>query len=49
VSERRDGRRVYYRIDPTGLRPLIDWIAHYQAFWLERVGRLQTLLTEMEE
>jgi len=49
VSERRDGRLVYYRVDPTGLRPLIDWIAHYQAFWLERVGRLQTLLTEMEE
>jgi len=49
VSERRDGRLVYYRVDPTGLRPLIDWIAHYQAFWLERVGRLQTLLSEMEE
>ena len=49
VSERRDGRLVYYRVDPTGLRPLIDWIAHYQAFWLERIGRLQTLLSEMEE
>ncbi len=33
VSERREGRLVYYRIEPEGLRPLIDWIAHYQAFW----------------
>lgn len=49
VSERRDGRLVYYRIEPNGLRPLIDWIAHYQAFWLERLDRLQALLKEMDE
>jgi DNA-binding transcriptional ArsR family regulator len=49
VSERRDGRLVYYRVEPHGLRPLIDWIAHYQAFWLERLDRLQALLKEMDE
>jgi DNA-binding transcriptional ArsR family regulator len=49
VSERRDGRLVYYRVEPNGLRPLIDWIAHYQAFWLERLDRLQALLKEMDE
>jgi len=31
------------------LRPLIDWIAHYRAFWLERLDRLQALLKEMDE
>ena|SRR5438552_11858618 len=49
VTERREGRLVYYRVKPKGLRPLIDWIAHYQAFWLERLGRLETLLKEMDE
>jgi DNA-binding transcriptional ArsR family regulator len=49
VSERRDGRLVYYRIDPTGLRPLIDWLTHYQAFWPERVDRLHALLKEMDK
>ncbi len=49
VSERRDGRLVYYRVEPSGLRPLIDWVAHYQAFWLERLDRLQALLKEMDE
>jgi DNA-binding transcriptional ArsR family regulator len=49
VSERRDGRLVFYRVEPKGLRPLIDWIGHYQAFWLERVDRLQALLKEMDE
>jgi DNA-binding transcriptional ArsR family regulator len=49
VAERRDGRLVYYRVQPRGFRPLIDWITHYQAFWPERLDRLQTLLKEMEE
>ena len=49
VSERRAGRLVYYRVDPKGLRPLVDWIAQYQAFWVERLDRLQKLLEEMDE
>jgi DNA-binding transcriptional ArsR family regulator len=49
VSERREGRLAYYRVEPKGLRPLVDWIAHYQAFWVDRVGRLQKLLEEMDE
>ena len=49
VSERREGRLVYYRIEPEGLRPLIDWIAHYQAFWLERMTNLKTLLATLED
>jgi DNA-binding transcriptional ArsR family regulator len=48
VRERREGRMVYYRVDPLGLEPLVDWIAHHQAFWLDRVSRLEKLLEEME-
>jgi DNA-binding transcriptional ArsR family regulator len=47
VSQRRDGRVVYYRIEPNGLRPLINWIAHYQKFWPERIAKLETLLEGM--
>jgi DNA-binding transcriptional ArsR family regulator len=49
VTERRDGRLVYYRVQPKGFRPLFDWITHYQAFWPERLDRLHKLLKEMEE
>lgn len=49
VSSRREGRCVYYRVDPRGMRPLIDWIAHYRAFWAERVDRLEQLLENMGE
>jgi DNA-binding transcriptional ArsR family regulator len=49
VKQRREGRRVYYRIEPAGLRPLVDWIDRYQTFWHERVDRLKALLEEMDE
>ena len=49
VRERRAGRQVFYRVEPKGLKPLVDWLSHYRAFWVERLGKLQTLLREMEE
>ncbi len=48
VSGRREGRLVYYRVEPRGMKPLIDWITHYRAFWLEHVDRLEKLLQKME-
>ena len=49
VAERREGRLVYYRVEPKGLRPLVDWITHYQAFWADRAERLRALLEEMDK
>ena len=49
VKARRAGRLVYYRVDSRGMKPLIDWIAHYRAFWTEHVGRLERLLDSMDE
>jgi len=49
VDGRREGRCVYYRVEPRGMKPLIDWIAHYRAFWADRVDRLEKLLEKMDE
>ena len=49
VTGRREGRCVYYRVEPKGMKPLIDWIAHYRAFWPQRVDRLERLLEKMEK
>jgi DNA-binding transcriptional ArsR family regulator len=49
VNARREGRCVYYRVQPRGMKPLIDWIAHYRAFWAEHVERLERLLEDMDE
>ena len=49
VNGRREGRLVYYRVDPLGMKPLIDWVAHYRAFWRQHIDRLEELLEKMEE
>ncbi|HEX5748498.1 MAG TPA: metalloregulator ArsR/SmtB family transcription factor [Archangium sp.] len=49
VDSRREGRCVYYRVEPRGMKPLIDWISRYRAFWTERVGRLEQLLDKMDQ
>ena len=48
VRERREGRLVYYRVEPKGLRPLVAWIGHYQTFWVDRLANLQRLLEDMD-
>jgi DNA-binding transcriptional ArsR family regulator len=49
VKGRREGRWVYYRVNPRGMKPLIDWVAHYRAFWTEHVDRLEALLEKMDQ
>jgi DNA-binding transcriptional ArsR family regulator len=48
VAERPSGRHVFYRAEPQGLAPLVDWISHYGAFWRERFANLDTLLKEID-
>jgi len=48
VNARREGRCVYYRVRPRGMKPLIDWIAHYRVFWTEHVERLEQLLEKID-
>ncbi len=49
VNGRREGRCVFYRTEPLGMQPLIDWIAHYRTFWKEKVAHLEELLEGMDE
>jgi DNA-binding transcriptional ArsR family regulator len=48
VAERPAGRNVYYRAEPEGLAPLVDWMSHYGVFWRERFANLRTLLKEID-
>jgi DNA-binding transcriptional ArsR family regulator len=48
VAERAQGRNVYYRAQPEGLAPLVDWMSHYGVFWHERFANLRTLLKEID-
>ena len=48
VTERPQGRNVYYRAQPEGLAPLVDWMTHYGVFWRERFADLRSLLKEID-
>lgn len=48
VSERPQGRNVFYRAKAGGLAPLSDWLDHYDAFWRGRFADLRALLTEID-
>src|SRR5690606_9988260 len=43
VTGRREGRCVVYRVEPRGMKPLVDWMNHHRAFWAERAERLERL------
>ena len=49
VSERRAGRYVNYRVEPSGLAPLHQWLAQSRAFWPDRIDALKDLLREMDQ
>ncbi|MEZ4329926.1 MAG: metalloregulator ArsR/SmtB family transcription factor [Polyangiales bacterium] len=49
VSGRREGRCVYYRVEPGGMEPLVNWLKQYRAFWTDRLDRLEDLLTRMDQ
>lgn len=48
VVERPEGRNVYYRAEPQGLAPLVEWMGCYAVFWRERFADLRTLLQEID-
>jgi DNA-binding transcriptional ArsR family regulator len=48
VAERPEGRNVYYRAQPKGLEPLVEWMDHYAVFWRDRFDNLKNLLKEID-
>jgi len=49
VRERREGRQTHYSAQPQGLKPLIDWMSLYGAFWRDRFDHLESLLNRMDQ
>ena len=41
VSERAEGRHVYYAPSPEPLLAVRDWLTPYERFWRDRLARLR--------
>jgi DNA-binding transcriptional ArsR family regulator len=48
IADRAQGRNVFYRPEPRGLAPLVDWMSHYGVFWHDRFADLRTLLKDID-
>ena len=49
VTCRTDGRRRLYRLEPTRLRPLHEWLAKYEQAMNDRLDRMEGYLKELQE
>jgi DNA-binding transcriptional ArsR family regulator len=49
VRDRRDGRETHYSAQPQALKPMLDWIGVYGAFWRDRFDQLEKLLNRMDQ
>jgi DNA-binding transcriptional ArsR family regulator len=49
VKCRAEGRRRLYRLEPTRLAPLHEWLAKYEQAWNDRLDRLDDYLKELQQ
>ena len=49
VQVREQGRQRLYRLDGRALKPLHDWVRHYERWWSERFGELDVVLDELRQ
>jgi DNA-binding transcriptional ArsR family regulator len=40
IVGRQEGRERLYRLNPTALQEVSDWVAHYERFWRGRLAAL---------
>ncbi|WP_339780359.1 metalloregulator ArsR/SmtB family transcription factor [uncultured Thalassospira sp.] len=49
IREERQGRFVYYDVDPTGLMQIVNWVEKYRSYWPERIDALKSTLKDMDQ
>ena len=46
VRYHKQGRKVFYRANPQGLEPMLEWMTRYAVFWSQRLDVLERLLRQ---
>jgi DNA-binding transcriptional ArsR family regulator len=44
VSERREGRHRFYRLNPEPLKAVDSWLEHYRVFWSTSLANLKAFV-----
>ena len=48
VSERRDGRQRFYRVNANELKPVQIWVRQFEKHWNEQFDQLDIYLNELQ-
>lgn len=48
VSERKEGRYRLYRVEPTELRPIQEWMHQFEKYWGGALDELDNYLTQIQ-
>jgi DNA-binding transcriptional ArsR family regulator len=48
VHVRGQGRQRLYRLNGHALKPIHDWVKHYERSWSERFDRMDTVLEDLK-
>ncbi|MFK7861789.1 MAG: ArsR/SmtB family transcription factor [Granulosicoccus sp.] len=49
VSERKEGRFKYYRIQPAELRPIQEWLHQFEKYWGGTMDQLDEYLGKIQK
>jgi uncharacterized protein YndB with AHSA1/START domain/DNA-binding transcriptional ArsR family regulator len=49
VDVREEGRQRLYRVNGRALKPIHDWVKHYERSWSERFAQLDVVLEELKQ
>ncbi|MDV7338125.1 metalloregulator ArsR/SmtB family transcription factor [Terasakiella sp. A23] len=49
VTERRQGRFRFYRVQPEKLRPIQEWMHKFEEYWGGTMDQLDQYLTDIQE
>lgn len=48
VSDRKEGRQHYYRVDANKLKPIQLWVRQFEKYWNTRFDQLDNYLSELQ-
>lgn len=48
LSQREQGREMYYELKPENMKAIADWLKPFQQLWESRFGKLDNILNEMK-
>ena len=48
VSERREGRQKFYRVNGQQLKVIHDWVTPFEQYWVESYDRLDEMVRDIQ-